>query len=280
MRGWSMNSPFRSTPEVLEPNDALTLDGFWNGRFRLRQFRSGHRIGTDAMLLAAAAPQTAGVIADLGAGVGAVGIAALLRDRDARLLLVERDPATCELARVNLALNGLEGRGLVVEADLFASAAARIASGLGRSSVDLVLTNPPFEEPGRGRSSPVRARRQAHLLDGGTLDDWMKSAAAMLKPGCDIVAIHRADRVADVLAAMARRFGALRMIFVHRNVGGTASRLLVRGTLGSRAAPKILAPLVLHDPSTTGTSIFTAEADALHRGDAVLDWTQGGVRHV
>src|SRR5262249_60918670 len=54
----------------------VTEDAVLGGKLRLKQPRSGHRVGHDAILLAAACPARAGECAvDLGAGVGAAGFA-------------------------------------------------------------------------------------------------------------------------------------------------------------------------------------------------------------
>src|SRR5579871_6950670 len=83
-----------------------TEDAFLGGRLRLRQPKSGHRAGHDAMLLAAATPARSGDrVVDLGAGVGAAGLAVANRVRGIQLVLVEIDEALAELARTNAAAN-------------------------------------------------------------------------------------------------------------------------------------------------------------------------------
>jgi len=58
----------------------FTEDAFLGGGLRLRQPKSGHRAGHDAMLLAAATPARSGDrVVDLGAGVGAAGLAVAKR---------------------------------------------------------------------------------------------------------------------------------------------------------------------------------------------------------
>src|ERR1700724_414741 len=70
----------------------FTEDAFLGGRLRLRQLKSGHRAGHDAMLLAAATPARPGDrVADFGAGVGAAGLAVAKRVADIDLVLVEID---------------------------------------------------------------------------------------------------------------------------------------------------------------------------------------------
>jgi tRNA1(Val) A37 N6-methylase TrmN6 len=109
---------------MLEPGAAIAEDAFLGGRIRLRQPRRGHRAGTDAVLLAAlAAPREGETVYDLGAGVGAVGLIVAARTK-ARVVFVEREPVLAALCRENIALNRLEARARVIEADLLAPAAA------------------------------------------------------------------------------------------------------------------------------------------------------------
>ena len=68
---------------MTSPRTDLTEDAVLGGRLRLTQPRRGHRVGHDAILLAAATPAHAGEhVVDLGAGVGAAGLA--LRRRASR----------------------------------------------------------------------------------------------------------------------------------------------------------------------------------------------------
>ena len=88
---------------------ATTEDAVLGGRLRLLQPRRGHRVGHDAILLAAAARRArASTRVDLGAGVGAAGLAlARARAGTRRVTLVEID---AELARARgreVARNGL-----------------------------------------------------------------------------------------------------------------------------------------------------------------------------
>ena len=65
---------------MTEPSGEFTEDAFLGGQLRLRQPKSGHRAGHDAMLLAAATPARPGDrVVDFGAGVGAAGLAVARR---------------------------------------------------------------------------------------------------------------------------------------------------------------------------------------------------------
>src|SRR6266446_5174394 len=144
----------------------FTEDAFLGGRLRLRQPKSGHRAGHDAMLLAAATPARSGDrVVDLGAGVGASGLAVAKRVAGIELVLVEIDEGLGDLARGNAA------------ADVFA------AAGLSPDSVDVVLMNPPFNDPARHRASPDKAREIAHVATAATLEKWVQAARRILKSG-------------------------------------------------------------------------------------------------
>ena len=96
--------PARATSE-------LTDDAVLGGRLRLTQKRRGHRVGHDAILLAAATGARPGDRAvDLGAGVGAAGLALAVRVPDVEVTLVEIDPELAGIAAENIARNGLEQR--------------------------------------------------------------------------------------------------------------------------------------------------------------------------
>lgn len=246
---------------------SCSVDALFGGRLTVMQPRKGHRAGTDAVLLAAAAGDAgAGTVVDLGAGVGTVGLAIAMRCALARAVLVEREPALASLARRNAVANGLADRGRVIEADVLAPARARHAAGLVSGMADLVVTNPPFYAPGRFRTSPDATRSRAHAMDDGLLDPWVRTAADLLKPRGRLVMIHRPDALALILAVLAGRFGGITLMPVHPRAGQAAVRLLVAAMKGSRAPLRMLPGIVLHDEGGG----FTAEADAVHRGDAGL----------
>ena len=85
---------------MTDPALDLTEDAFLGGQLRLRQLKSGHRAGHDAVLLAAATSARSGDrVADLGAGVGVAGLAVARRVAGIDLVLVEIDAVLADLAR-------------------------------------------------------------------------------------------------------------------------------------------------------------------------------------
>jgi tRNA1(Val) A37 N6-methylase TrmN6 len=227
----------------------VTEDGFLGGRLRLRQPRAGHRAGHDAVLLAAVTAARSGQrVVDLGAGVGAAGLALASRVRGLDLVLVEIDPRLAALARENAALNEIAAQVEVL--DVTSASQAFAKSGLAADSVDIVLMNPPFNDASRHRASPDAARALAHAADPATLDGWIHAARRILKSGGVLTLIWRADGITQVLAGLERGFGSLEILPVHGEAGKPAIRVLVRAVKGGRSPVRIYPGLMLNCEST------------------------------
>jgi tRNA1(Val) A37 N6-methylase TrmN6 len=231
---------------MIEPSGDVTEDAFLGGKLRLRQPKSGHRAGHDAMLLAAATPARPGDrVADLGSGVGAAGLAVAKRVNRIELVLAEIDERLTELARSNALSNAVAAEALVLDVT---STAERFASaGLVPDSVDVVIMNPPFNDASRHRASPDKAREVAHVAAAETLQSWIHAARRILKSGGNLAMIWRADGIAEVLAALDRGFGSLVILPVHADAASPAIRVLVRATKGGKAPVRLLAALLLND---------------------------------
>jgi tRNA1(Val) A37 N6-methylase TrmN6 len=233
---------------MTEHPDELTEDAFLNGALRLRQPKSGHRAGHDAMLLAAATPARAGDrVVDFGAGVGAAGLAIAKRVSGIKIVLVEIDERLAELARGNAVSNRIEAK--VIAIDVASGADAFAGAGLAPDSVDVVMMNPPFNDSGRHRAPANKSREIAHVADAATLGSWIHAARRILKSGGVLTLIWRADGLAEVLAALDRGFGSLAILPVHGNVATPAIRVLVRAIKGGRAPTALYPGLMLREAS-------------------------------
>ncbi|MBA8819798.1 methyltransferase [Ochrobactrum sp. P6BS-III] len=248
-----------------------TLDVFHRGAFHLVQpAMKGHRSGVDAMILASAVPGGfAGRLADLGSGAGAAGLAVAARCPASRITLVERSGLMVGFARKTIAhpLNkALTDRVSIVEADVALAGKARIAAGLADNSFDFAIMNPPFNEAA-DRRTPDPLKAEAHVMPDGMFEQWVRTAAAIVRPGGGIAIIARPGSIAPILESLARRFGGLHIVPVHPRGDAAAIRIVVTGTRGSRAGLSFMPPLILHGDSGNG---FTPRADAINNGQTAL----------
>jgi tRNA1(Val) A37 N6-methylase TrmN6 len=246
---------------------AFTDDLVLGGRLRLRQPARGHRVGHDAILLAAATPAAPGDLAiDLGAGVGGAGLALAQRVPGLVVRLVEIEPQLVQLARDNATRNGLAARVSAHALDVMAPAAPFAAAGLGPATADRVLMNPPFRAAGRAQASPDARRRIAHVAPPGTLAIWLGTAARLLRHDGTLTMIFRADGLGELLGMIEPAFGALTILPVHPKPAAPAIRVLVRAIKGSRAPLALLPGLMLNGPDGRPS----AEAEAVLREGNVL----------
>ena len=149
--------------------------------------------------------------------------------------------------------------------DLTASGRTRVTAGLAREAYDAIIANPPFYERG---TAPAPQRAAARAMGPAVLDLWVKTAASHAAPGGEVIFIHTADRLPDLLESF-RRFGAVTVLPLTSREGEPAHRILVRGIKGSRAPFTLLASRALH---TASGRTFRPEFEAIFRGRDRLHW--------
>ena len=239
-------------------------NGLLDGRVRLRQPARGYRAGLDAALLAAAVPAAAGErVFEAGCGAGAVLMQVAARRPGVVLAGAERDPAMATLATENAALNGVGERTAIRQGDVAAGFRA-----LGLEPFDWAVSNPPFFDDAGALRAPAEGKRGAWMADDG-LAAWTGFLLKAVREGGRIVVIHRADRLADLLALLGKKAGSFAVRPVHPFADEPAKRVLVQAIKTGRAPLRLLPPLVLHDRAG---GKHTAETEAILRGRAALHW--------
>jgi tRNA1(Val) A37 N6-methylase TrmN6 len=117
---------------------------------------------------------------------------------------------------------------------------------------DAVISNPPFfDDPGALRA-PAPEESGAWMADGG-LAAWTGFCLKAVREGGTITLIHRADRLADILALLAPKAGSFRIRPVSPFADAPAKRVIVRAIKTGKAPLVLLPPLVLHDRDGAGT---------------------------
>ncbi|WP_375646072.1 tRNA1(Val) (adenine(37)-N6)-methyltransferase [Bartonella sp. AA56HLJMS] len=244
-----------------------TIDSFHRGKFYLVQpHKYGHRSGMDAMLLASLVPSDLkGKVVDLGAGAGAAGLAVASRCLKVHVTLVERSAFMISYAQKTLMLKQnkqFAGRICLLEADVTFKGNERIKAGLIDNSFDFAIMNPPFNNP-TDRKTPDQQKSEAHVMPEAMFDNWLRSAAAIVKPGGYLGLIARPQSLVDILRALEGRFGGICIVPVHARAKTAAIRLLFYAKRGSRAALSILPALVIHEGND---HTFSPRVDAINNG--------------
>lgn len=248
-----------SDPSSSAPANAVE-SRLLGGRVCLMQPERGYRAGMDAALLAAAVEARSGErLIEAGCGAGAVLMQVAKRRPGVSLTGLEREADAAGLARWNAAMNSAPAE--IVSGDV--SAGFRV---LELERFDWAVSNPPFFDDANALRAPAEGKRAAWLADDG-LKAWTEFLLAATKDGGRIVVIHRADRLADLLALLGAKAGSFAIRPVQPHADEAAKRVLVQAVRGGKAPLRLLPPLVLHDRSDAK---HTPEAEAILRGEASL----------
>jgi len=189
-KGWTR--PGQHPPAGLEPEPGETLDHLC-GHFRIFQYLKGHRFSTDDILAAwfgtTWCPQVRR-IADLGSGIGSVGMAAAWRCPGATVHTVEAQAISARLARKSAAYNGLLDRYHIHEGDLRDPGLFQ-----GEAPFDLVLGSPPYWPVGTRVEASHPQAVPARLEVRGHIGDYAQAAARLLAPGGVFACVFPLDQV-------------------------------------------------------------------------------------
>ena len=227
----------------------------------------GYRIGMDGALLAAACAsivdrRKALSAMELGCGVGGALLSLKARCPHLHITGIEREAGYAALARDNATLNDFDQL-TIIEGDIGAG-----FKGFAIDRADLVFSNPPYFDDPDALRPPHDAKRPAWIADDG-LGAWLDFAVAAVKDGGDIVFIHRADRLADLLGGLSAKAGSFAVRPILPFADKDAKRVLVRAQRLGKAPLRLLPPLVLHDG---GVRKHTDAVEAILRGEAVMGW--------
>lgn len=175
-------------------------------------------------LLAAWASRQVGrgaAIVDLCAGSGALGLYLAATVPDARVVLVEREPAALDYLRRNAAAADLTGTATVLDGDVRdPELPDRLTGRLG--AVDLVVSNPPYVPDGADLDREAAADPAAALFSGADGLDLMRDLAplaARLLAGGGAVGVEHDDSNGDGTAGLLRAAG-FGGVAEHRDLAG------------------------------------------------------------
>ncbi|NOY92126.1 MAG: methyltransferase [Deltaproteobacteria bacterium] len=169
--------PIESPLEAEDPltDDPLTAD------YRLLQRKRGHRYSLDDVATAREAARVTpapDALCDLGCGIGSVLLMLGWKFPRARLVGVEAQTISIDLARRNVQRNGAEGRTRLLHADLRDES---LTERLGERFA-LITGTPPYQPLGTATPSPDAQRAHARMELRGGVEEYLLAASRVLAP--------------------------------------------------------------------------------------------------
>ncbi len=233
-----------------------TQDTFYRGRIRILQKIRGYRFSVDSPLLADfVRTEASDEILELGAGCGVVSL--LLSIKPFRkITALEIQPALADLARRNVAQNGLEAKIQIIEGDWREFRPGR--------KFDLVLSNPPYIKKSSGYLSLTEEKSVAKHEIHGEIEDVMKATAELLRSDGRASFVFPEKRRREFLVAASASGLVLRLVraVLARESGPPNLFLAELGFSPGPGTAKILPPLVLFGEDGR----YSAEADEIFAG--------------
>lgn len=223
------------------------IDNIGFGNIRLIQRKDGFRFGVDAVILADYAcrfcPEGKTAV-DLGTGNGAVSFILSHKNSACHITGVDVQTEAVDIARRSCSINGLDDRIDFLCCDVKELASCR--SDLC-GSADMVLSNPPYVERGCGitdGSSRMIARQETTA----GLEDFISTAAKLLKNKGHFFLVHRPSRLVDIMYYCRKyRLEPKDLRLVASEEGSVPNILLVHCVLGGGHQLSISDTLYIRD---------------------------------
>lgn len=213
--------------------------------------------GIDAVLLAwfaAGGIHPRHHVLDLGTGTGIIPLLLYGRTQARAIEALELQDNMVDLARRNMALNGLSEVIHVHQGDL-----RHPGPAFSSSSYDVITCNPPYMRLDRGVKNPSETVAISRHELTCTTEDVLEFARVMLKDRGKLYLVQRADRLADVIAAMrSKGVEAKRLMAVHPYAHKAANLILVEAIKKGKPYLKIEPPLVVYNEDGSYTQAINA----------------------
>ena len=196
----------------------------------------------DTVLLAHFGETPRGPVLDLGTGTAAIPLILTARGAD-NITAVELNPVMADIARRNVALNGLGSAICVREGDY-----RQIKDWSPSGAYSFIYANPPYREKSRGAYSKTEGIRQARHEETATLQDVLAAVRYALKYRGRFRMVHIAERLVDIVSAMRQYDIEPKYVqMVHGRPDKKAKLFLIEGVRGGKPGLEVLPPQIVHE---------------------------------
>lgn len=219
------------------------LDDLQCKGYRIIQDPKRFCFGVDAVFLSNFVKAKPGSrILDLGTGTGIIPILLAAKTEGTHLTGLEIQEASAEMAGRSVQLNGLEERIEIIQGDI--KEAAGIFSA---ASFDVITSNPPYMTHQHGLENEYEPKNIARHEILCNLEDVVKAAAYLVKPGGSFFLIHKPFRLAEIFSVLMQyKMEPKRMRLVQPYVDKEPNMVMIEAVRGGRSRITIEPPLIVY----------------------------------
>jgi len=211
---------------------------------KIIQNPKGFCFGVDAVLLSNFCEiKRNAKIVDLGTGTGIIPILMAGKSSAEKIYGIEIQKEVADMARRSIRLNGLEDRIDIINEDL-----KRIEGLIEINSIDVVVSNPPYMDPGGGLKNPEDLKAISRHEIKCTLEDVIKTAGRLLRHNGHFYLVHRPHRLVDIMCLCRKyKLEPKKLRFVHPNKNKKPNLLLLKCIKAAKPELKFLNPLYVYN---------------------------------
>lgn len=219
------------------------IDDLQRNGYQIIQDPGRFCFGMDAVLLSGFARAKEGdKVLDLCTGTGIIPILMEAKTKADKFSALEIQEDSADMARRSVLLNHLEEKidivtGDVKEADTLFKAA----------SFDVITCNPPYMTGSHGLQNKDEAKTIARHEVLCTLEDVIKAASRLLKPGGNFYMVHRPFRLSEIMVLLHEyKLEPKRMQLVYPYVDKEPNMVLIEANRGGKPRLTVEKPLIVY----------------------------------
>lgn len=219
------------------------IDDLQRNGLKILQDPSRFCFGMDAVLLSGFAKVRRNErVMDLGTGTGILPLLLSAKTEGREFIGLEVQAESADMAERSVQMNGLSDRIHIIQGNV-----KEASEQFGRSSFDVVVSNPPYMIALHGIQNQADAKWIARHEVMANLDDFVRETARLLRPKGRCYFVHRPFRLVDLLDSM-RRYGIepKRMRLVYPFLDKEPNMVLVEGVRDGNPRLTVEKPLIVY----------------------------------
>ncbi len=230
------------------------IDELHRNGYQIIQNTDGFCFGMDAVLLSGYTVVKKGeCVLDMGTGTGIIPILLEAKTEGQHFTGLEIQPQSVDMAKRSVALNHLEEKITIVEGDI-----KNASSLFGKSIFDVITCNPPYMNENHGLKNPQLPKAIARHELLCSLEDVVREAAYMLRPGGRFYMVHRPRRLIEIISMLsAHKLEVKRLKPVYPTKEKEATMILLEAVRGGNPLLKLEKPVIVYkEPGVYSDEIY------------------------
>ena len=227
------------------------IDELQRNGYQIIQNENGFCFGMDAVLLSGFAKVKKGENAlDLGTGTGIIPILLEAKTEGRHFTGLEIQETSADMAQRSVCLNDLNEKVEIVRGDI-----KEAVDLFGKSSFDVVTSNPPYMTGQHGLINPDMPKAIARHEILCTLEDVVSQTAAVLKDRGRFYMVHRPFRLAEIFQVLMKyKLEPKRMQLVYPYIDREPNMVLIEARKGGNSRITVERPLIVYEKPGVYTS--------------------------